>query len=47
VLRLHVDLELTDRTIVTCPPDEPPAVLAGLVSVRVSGHSIYTGIVRG
>jgi hypothetical protein len=33
VLRLHVDLELTDRTIVTCPPDEPPAVLAGLVSV--------------
>ena len=33
VLRLHVDVELTARTIVTCPPDEPPAVLAGLLSV--------------
>lgn len=33
VLRLHVDVELTDRTIVTCPPDEPPALLAGLASV--------------
>ncbi|MDH5225619.1 MAG: hypothetical protein OEW46_12715 [Actinomycetota bacterium] len=33
VLRLHVDTELTNRTIVTCPPGDPPAVLAGLPEI--------------
>lgn len=34
VLRLHVDAELTARTIATCPPEEPPAPLAPVLDVE-------------
>ena len=34
VLRLHVRDELTDRTIVTCPPEAAPAPLAALLSIE-------------
>ena len=33
VLRLHVDAELTTRTIETCPPEEPPPLLEPLLNV--------------
>ena len=34
VLRLHVTDDLTDRTILTCPPGTPPAPLAALLGLR-------------
>lgn len=34
VLRLHVDEELTSRTIATCPPGEPPPQLAPLLDLE-------------
>jgi hypothetical protein len=34
LVRLHVDTALTDRTIVTCPPDEPPPPLDRLLQVN-------------
>jgi len=33
VLRLHVDVELTARTIVTCPPHEPPPIAAPALAI--------------
>ena len=35
VLRLHVDVELTARTIVTCPPHDPPPI--GAVALSIAG----------
>ena len=34
VLRLHVDRELTDRTILACPPGTPPAPVDRLLEVE-------------
>lgn len=34
LVRLHVDVSLTDRTIVTCPPAEAPAPLDRLLQVK-------------
>ena len=33
VLRLHVDVELTARTILTCPPHDPPPIGAAALSI--------------
>jgi hypothetical protein len=33
VLRLHVNVSLTERTIVTCPPSSPPAPLDSLLLI--------------
>jgi hypothetical protein len=33
VLRLHVGISLTDRTIVTCPPSAPPSPLDALMRI--------------
>jgi hypothetical protein len=33
VLRLHVDVELTGRTIVTCPPHDPPPIAAAALTI--------------
>ena len=33
VLRLHVDVELTARTIVTCPPHDAPPIAAAALAV--------------
>jgi hypothetical protein len=33
VLRLHVDVELTTRTIVTCPPHDPPPIAATALAI--------------
>jgi hypothetical protein len=34
ILRLHVTTELTQRTIVTCPPEEPPTPLGAVLGVE-------------
>lgn len=33
VLRLHVDVELTTRTIVTCPPHDPPPIASPALAI--------------
>ncbi len=33
VLRLHVDVELTTRTIVTCPPHDPPPIASAALAI--------------
>lgn len=33
VLRLHVDVELTTRTIVTCPPLDPPPIASAALAI--------------
>jgi hypothetical protein len=33
VLRLHVDVELTTRTILTCPPHDPPPIAAAALAI--------------
>lgn len=34
VVRLHTDVELTTRTIMTCPPERPPPALAHVLDVE-------------
>ena len=53
VLRLHVDVELTDRTIVTCPPHDPPPIaaaalaMAGVRSVDLHRYRARLNLRRG
>ena len=42
VLRLHVDVELTARTIVTCPPHDPPQIAeAALATAGVRSVDLH------